>query len=47
MKIDKVIMSCNDNPFYHEYWPIISKVWKVKYNGVGIGTPRWNQKQFG
>ena len=33
MKIDKVIMSCNDNPFYSEYWPVVSKVWKEK---IGI-----------
>jgi hypothetical protein len=30
MIIDKVIMSCNDDPFYSDYWPIVSKVWKVK-----------------
>ena len=30
MKIDKVIMSCNDNPFYSDYWPVVSRVWKEK-----------------
>jgi len=30
MKIDKVVVSCNDDPFYSDYWPIVSKVWKVK-----------------
>ena len=28
MKIDKVIMSCNDNPFYSDYWPAVSRMWK-------------------
>ena len=28
MKIDKVIVSCNDNPFYSDYWPVVSRVWK-------------------
>tara|TARA_R110000824_G_scaffold329468_6_gene516241 strand:+ start:1410 stop:2282 length:873 start_codon:yes stop_codon:yes gene_type:complete len=33
MKIDKVIMSCNDNPYYSEFWPLVSKVWKER---IGI-----------
>tara|TARA_R110000851_G_scaffold81549_2_gene179134 strand:- start:1594 stop:2427 length:834 start_codon:yes stop_codon:yes gene_type:complete len=32
MKIDKVIMSCNDNPFYSDYWPAVSRVWKEKFD---------------
>ena len=32
MKINKVIMSCNDNPFYSDYWPAVSRVWKEKFN---------------
>ena len=33
MKLDKVIMSCNDNPYYSDFWPLVSKVWKEK---IGI-----------
>ena len=51
MKIDKVIMSCNDNPFYHEYWPIISKVWKIKFEIepvlVFIGDASKMTQEFG
>lgn len=32
MKIDKVIHSVDDNLFYQEFWPIVSKVWKVGFN---------------
>jgi len=24
-------MSCNDNPFYSDYWPAVSRVWKEKF----------------
>jgi len=32
MKIDYVIVSSNENPYYLDFWPIISKVWKEKFN---------------
>ena len=32
MKIDKVLHSCDNNEFYLEFWPIVSKIWKVKFN---------------
>jgi len=31
----KVIMSCNENPYYLDFWPLVSKVWKER---IGI-TP--------
>lgn len=32
MKIDLVIHSSDSNPFYLEFWPLVSKVWKLKFN---------------
>jgi hypothetical protein len=32
MKIDKVIMSCDDKRYYLDFWPLVSKVWKLKFN---------------
>ena len=32
MKTDKVILSSTTNPFYLDFWPIVSKIWKVKFN---------------
>jgi hypothetical protein len=32
MKIDYVIVASNENPYYLDFWPIISKVWKEKFN---------------
>lgn len=32
MKIDKAILSTDDNPLYIDFWPSISKVWKEKFN---------------
>ena len=32
MKIDFCIMSCDDNPLYLDFWPIVSKIWKLKFN---------------
>jgi hypothetical protein len=32
MKIDYVIVSSNNNPYYLDFWPIVSKVWKKKFN---------------
>ena len=32
MKIDKVIHSCDNNKFYLDFWPLVSKVWKEKFN---------------
>jgi hypothetical protein len=31
MKVQKVIHACNDNPFYKDFWPIVSKIWKLKF----------------
>lgn len=33
LKIDRVIVSTNDNPTYIEFWPIVAKVWK-EYMGI-------------
>ncbi len=35
MKIDRVLMSCDDNPLYYDFWEPVSKVWTEK---IGI-TP--------
>lgn len=32
MKIEKVILSCNDNKLYSDFWPLVSRVWKEKFN---------------
>lgn len=32
MKIDKVIHSCNSNPLYSDFWPIVSKIWYQYFN---------------
>lgn len=32
MKIDYVIVSSNNNPYYLDFWPIVSKVWKENFN---------------
>ena len=32
MKVDKVIMSCDDKRYYLDFWPLVSKVWKRKFN---------------
>jgi len=32
MIINKVIMSSDDNPMYLDFWPIVSKIWKLKFN---------------
>jgi hypothetical protein len=32
MKIQKVIHACDDKPFYLDFWPIVSKIWKLKFN---------------
>lgn len=31
MKIDKVVMGSNSNPYYFDFWPVVSKIWKVKF----------------
>ena len=38
MKIDKVIMSCDDKRYYLDFWPLVSKVWKQKFNLHLIST---------
>jgi hypothetical protein len=32
MKIQKVLHSCDDKKFYSDFWPIVSKIWKTKFN---------------
>lgn len=32
MKIQKVIHSSNSNPLYLDFWPIVSKIWKIFFN---------------
>jgi len=32
MKIEKVILGSTTNPYYLDFWPLLSKVWKVKFN---------------
>ena len=43
MKIEKVIHSCDSNPFYLDFWPVTSKLWKEKFKTepilVFIGDP--------
>jgi hypothetical protein len=36
MKIDYVIMGSDSNPMYLDFWPIVSKVWKEKFNIVPV-----------
>lgn len=31
MKIDLVIHSSDSNPFYLDFWPLVSKVWKLRF----------------
>lgn len=35
MNIDYVIVGCDENPLYLDFWPLVSKIWKTK---IGI-TP--------
>jgi hypothetical protein len=32
MRIQKAIHACDDKDFYLDFWPIVSKIWKVKFN---------------
>ena len=32
MKIDKVILGSTTNPYYLDFWPLVSKIWKLKFN---------------
>ena len=32
MKIDLAIHSSDSNPLYLDFWPLVSKVWKLKFN---------------
>ena len=32
MKITKAIHSSDSNPMYLDFWPIVSKIWKTKFN---------------
>jgi len=32
MKIKNVLLSCNSNPTYLDFWPITSKIWKQRFN---------------
>ena len=43
MKIEKVIHSCDSNPFYLDFWTVTSNFWKEKFKTehilVFIGDP--------
>lgn len=32
MKIDYCLMGSTENPYYLDFWPVVSKVWKEKFN---------------
>ena len=32
MRIDKVIHASDDKEFYLDFWPIVSKIWRKKFN---------------
>ena len=32
MKIQKAIHSSNDNPLYLDFWPVVSKIWRLYFN---------------
>lgn len=32
MKIDKVVLGSNCNPYYLGFWPLVSKIWKLKFD---------------
>ena len=32
MKIDNVIISSDNNPYYLDFWPIVSKIWRLKFD---------------
>jgi hypothetical protein len=32
MKIDYCLVGSDTNPFYYDFWPVISRVWKDKFN---------------
>jgi len=36
MKITHAIMSCNSDPTYLEFWPIVSKIWVEKFNIIPV-----------
>jgi hypothetical protein len=44
MKIEKVIHASNDEPFYLDFWPLVSKIWKQKFNIEPILLYFGNQK---
>ena len=36
MKIDRVLMSCDDNPLYYDFWEPVSRVWSEKMGIVPV-----------
>lgn len=36
MKINYALMGSNENPLYLDFWPIVSKVWKEKFNIIPV-----------
>lgn len=36
MKIDYVILGSNTNPYYLDFWPVVSKIWKEKFNIIPV-----------
>lgn len=36
MKNNYVIIGCDENPYYYDFWPIISKIWREKFNYIPV-----------
>ena len=45
MKINYVLMGSNNNPLYLDFWPIVSKVWKIFFNITPVLGLITNEKE--
>ena len=45
MKIDYALMGSDSNPMYLDFWPIVSKVWKKKFNITPVLGLITNEKE--
>lgn len=45
MKIDYVLIGSNEDPMYLDFWPIVSKVWREKFNIVPVLGLITNEKE--
>jgi hypothetical protein len=45
MKIDYALMGSDTNPMYLDFWPIVSKVWKKKFNITPVLGLITNEKE--